>query len=369
MVSNKEKFRAVFLLHALGDTIGFKNGDWEFNYHKKEGRKFEFTMELVYEFIQLGGCNDIDLKGWKVSDDTVLHMVSGKGLLVADTPEKIGKETSRIFVEQYEEGMLDGRYPGNITVMALDSLKTKEYKWNTSPYETTKGGSGASMRTSCIGLAYHKPKELSQLIEIAYINSQITHNSAVGILGGITSAYFTSLGFNNVDLAKWPFKLLDLLRSDAIEKVVKKYRPETWKQFKYDQDVFINKWIKYVDMRFDDSRKPVNNKSMRNLIYRSYFYYTNFGYKENKIVFPGSGGDDSVIIAYDCLLDSDIKWETLVLYSMVHMGDSDTTGSIAASWYGALHGFGTVPAKQLEHLEATDMLEDLAAEMYEKFGN
>ena len=21
------------ILHALGDTIGFKNGDWEFNYH------------------------------------------------------------------------------------------------------------------------------------------------------------------------------------------------------------------------------------------------------------------------------------------------------------------------------------------------
>ena len=78
---NKETiYKATMILHALGDTIGFKNGDWEFNY---QNLKFNpvVTLELIFEFISLGGVNGIDLKDWLVSDDTVLHMAIAKSLI------------------------------------------------------------------------------------------------------------------------------------------------------------------------------------------------------------------------------------------------------------------------------------------------
>ena len=57
------------------------------------------------------------------------------------------------------------------------------------------------------------------------------------------------------------------------------------------------------------------------------YYYENFA--TNKRVFnPGSGADDCVIIAYDCLLMSKNNYEKLIYTSMIHIGDSDTTGSI-----------------------------------------
>ena len=367
--STQEKYRAVFLLHALGDTIGFKNGEWEFNHDHQQHNDFDYTLELIFEFIQLGGSNDINLRGWHVSDDTILHMMTAQALIDAGKKpsKKLGEGTATLLSQAMTEGHLEGRAPGSTTMESLKAIAEGKEKWNTIAYATTKGGSGASMRTSCIGLVLHEHSEVLELVEVAYINSQITHNSAVGILGGITSAYFTSLAFNNVSIKKWPHKLLLLIRGGEIEKIVKKYRPETLEQFTKDREVFINKWIRYVEMRFDDIGTPIENKSMRNPAYRSYFYYTHFGYKESKHRFPGSGGDDSVIIAYDCLLDSQRKWETLIVYSMLHMGDSDTVGCIAASWYGALYGFGSVPSRHLKYLESKNMLEDIANDLYKKF--
>ena len=56
-------------------------------------------------------------------------------------------------------------------------------------------------------------------------------------------------------------------------------------------------------------------------------YYNQFSARK-KDMYPGAGGDDSVIIAYDCLMDSDGSWDKIVFYSMLHVGDSDTTGMI-----------------------------------------
>ena len=75
-----ENYRAIMLLHALGDTIGFKNGQWEFNYFNKD-LSYKTTLEIVFEFIALGGITNINLKGWNVSDDTLIHIAVAKTLL------------------------------------------------------------------------------------------------------------------------------------------------------------------------------------------------------------------------------------------------------------------------------------------------
>ena len=44
---DKEKYIYTMILHALGDTIGFKNGEWEFNFGKKN-ITLDMTLELVF---------------------------------------------------------------------------------------------------------------------------------------------------------------------------------------------------------------------------------------------------------------------------------------------------------------------------------
>merc|ERR1719189_322072 len=76
---------------------------------------------------------------------------------------------------------------------------------------------------------------------------------------------------------------------------------------------------------------------------------------------PGCKGHDSVLIAYDALLwvetqlepdcAPSTRWAELCHRAVLHRGDNDSTGSIAAAWFGAIHGFQGVPPKHHRRVE------------------
>jgi len=82
---------------------------------------------------------------------------------------------------------------------------------------------------------------------------------------------------------------------------------------------------------------------------------------------PGALGVDSVIIAYDSLLYSKDNWEQLCLSSMLHGGDSDSTGTIAAAWFGALYGLKGVPQLHMEKQEGKEEALSLGGNLYDNF--
>jgi ADP-ribosylglycohydrolase len=251
-------------------------------------------------------------------------------------------------------------------------------KWDDMPYDIYSGGSGASMRNPCFGLAFFGQENRYKLIQIAIETSRITHNSVVGYLGGLASALFIALAIENVDVKRWPFELLKLFEDNIIAKYIKK-SDRGYESYMRDAHVFIEKWKRYIEDKFDDAGNPIKRKSSINLVYRGKYYHETFGFKyegsshlphkSEENGFIGSGGDDSVIIAYDCLLDAGKNWEKLVIYSMMHIGDTDTTGAIAASMYGALYGFDGVPENFLEHLEYKKELIHLGKNLYKKYNN
>lgn len=62
------------LLSAAGDALGYKNGEWEFCYQGL----------IIHERLkELGGVENIkvDVKNWRLSDDTVLHLATAEGLV------------------------------------------------------------------------------------------------------------------------------------------------------------------------------------------------------------------------------------------------------------------------------------------------
>lgn len=58
-------------------------------------------------------------------------------------------------------------------------------------------------------------------------------------------------------------------------------------------------------------------------------------------------------------------FKELLLRGALHGGDSDSTGSIAGSWYGALFGFDHVPQSHYQNLEYRDILEVLGLQLFE----
>ena len=374
----RDKYKAVMILHALGDTIGFKNGDWEFNYNEM---KFDprITLELVFEFISLGGVSNISLKNWSVSDDTVLHLAIASNLIndkynLYESKDKLSKKQEfniKNTMLKYAKKSISkkkykntDRYFGNTTTSNMLKWSNQEDDARKQPFDELSGGNGCAMRTLCIGLAYHKESDIDKLIDFSIITSQFTHNSPLGFLGGFASAYFISLALQDVHMNKWPQKLIDILESDKIKKYIDRDNNDVFAAY----HLFIKKWKKYIELRFTKN-KPSDLKIYSNLIYRTVFHYEYFTKKDDDNLFHqmGSDGASSLIMAYDGLIDCSGQWEKLIYYTMLHCGDSDTVGAIAGGLYGAVYGFGDVPKHMLSHLEYKKELNLTGEKLFNKY--
>ncbi len=377
-----ENYKAIMLLHALGDTIGFKNGEWEFNFFNHD-LSYKTTLEIVFQFISLGGISSIDLKDWNVSDDTLIHIATAKTLLskkdhVENFKKNLIKTLQQIRDDEGNEERDENEKP------SLDKIKNIKFRgvgfttitsvesWNEDKdisYKTS-GGNGVAMRTLCVGAYYNKEKDLDKLIKFCIETGRTTHPSPIGYLGGVTSAYFVHLALNKIDIKKWPFLLIELIES---EKVLSYISSES-----HDEIIgyrrFISLWKKYIELRFKN-KEPIFTKSHTNLIFRTKFFYDfTINYDEfynEKIkddsfhLTIGGSGVTSMIMAYDALLDAKDSWEKLVYYSMLHVGDSDTVGAIAGGIYGAMYGFKNVPEHMLKYIEKKEELIKLSEEIFE----
>jgi ADP-ribosylarginine hydrolase len=173
-----ENYKAIMLLHALGDTIGFKNGEWEFNFFNHD-LSYKTTLEIVFQFISLGGITSIDLKDWNVSDDTLIHIALAKTLLDKDKDKKEIFKKNLIKTLQKirdDEGNQENDENEKITLEKIKKVKfrgvgfttvTSVEAWNEDKdisYKTS-GGNGVAMRTLCVGAYYNKEKDLDKLIK------------------------------------------------------------------------------------------------------------------------------------------------------------------------------------------------------------
>jgi ADP-ribosylarginine hydrolase len=377
----KERFLTVMLLHALGDTIGFKNGDWEFNYYDKE--KFEaldYVNELIYEFIDLGGVNGIDLTDWKVSDDTFFHIAMANALTYYNeedgVSEKLILKVKECFLQEYEriEKEVKGtykdeegkkvkfdRYIGITTLQSISNF-TKDHDARNTPYNDFAGGNGCAMRTLIIGACFYGEENRDTLIELSVKSSWITHNNAIGYLAGFNAALFTALAFENVPLKDWPYILIKYLKSNELKTFLSLNNLDQI----YDHNLYIKYWQKYLDTKFDKDGNPLKIRANSNPMHRIRYYHDNF-FRETESIQIGASGYLCMIMAFDSLLDCDGCWEKLIVYAMLHSGDSDTIGAVAGGLYGAVYGFGDVPVQMLKHIERKKEIEDLVSVLYKKF--
>jgi len=319
------------MYQSLGDTIGYNNGKWEFN-RGQQNMGPEYANDMIYEYISLGGINDMSITNWHASDDTILYMATIH--VLSDhivTIDEYGTKLQKAYIDTLPT--ITDRAPGETTMRSLNIQKF--IKWDKLPYDKDAVGSGASMRSGAIGIFYPGRPNRKRLIALAIETSRITHNSATAMLGSITSALFTAYAIERVPVAHWPHKLLKLIQSTKIDEYLEKSRPDEYKDYVRDKVIFYGQWEKYIRKRFSGLTPLLDIKIFKHPVARSKYFAENHskGHMDN----PGGCSDDSVIMAYDALLESGPSLEKLIVYSILHYGDSDTVGSIALSWFGAVY--------------------------------
>ena len=331
------------LCQSLGDTLGYNNGKWEFNYDDPNAGP-EYVNELIAEFIHLGGINDISITNWKASDDTILYMVTHE--VITSQYEKMmidknnfietkididnyGKQLKNAYIESLP--LIQNRDPGIVTVNSLNIQKNIE--WDRLYYDKSAIGNGSVMRCGCIGILYPGSHNRKFLIALAIESSRITHNSATAILGSIVAALFTAYAVEKIAINLWPNKMLKLLKSGIVDEYMKLSRPSEYELFRRDKIFFIQKWDNYTELLFSGIH-PTDMKIMINPVERYKYLKENFSIGCD---IAGGCADDCLIMAYHALLQCNGVFEKIVVYSILHPGDSDTVGSVALSWYSAYY--------------------------------
>jgi ADP-ribosylarginine hydrolase len=363
--NNHEKIKASLVIASYLDTLGFKNGQWEFNFNTSINNLKHANLiqnEIVHHFFALGGYQ-INISKWYASDDTILMIATKKAC------EKGGELND--FIDEYIKALPEleknKRASGYTTLKSLRIL-SKSDDINKITYSKTMGGNGAAMRTSYIGLKYYKEEEVDILIEKSIQSSRLTHNYPLGFLGGLVTALFTSYAMRNIYPWKWNKLLIKLYESGKIDKFMK--TTNIYSKYLKDKDEFWSLWYKYREYRLAKLElKPREFTFSADRLNDLLDYTPGVQLRHDKGDFSkfGSTGVGATIIAYDALLmsissDSRIlsldepekikyNWESLLYFSTLHFGDNDSTGTIAGAWYGALRGFESFNKQNIEQLE------------------
>ncbi|CAI2358529.1 ADP-ribosylglycohydrolase [uncultured virus] len=322
----------VFYFQSIGDIIGYKNGEWEFNYGNPNANE-DFVLRMLWDYLNLGGTANIDISNWQMSDDTIMYNTTFTSMINTQNKE----QPNDIFANMRTAYISDlplmlTRDIGERTKLSL----SENIKWMDVPYNSNVKGNGSMMRSGCIGLLTFGTVNRNKLIVLSVECSRLTHNSAITILGSVTSALFTALAIEQVPVNLWPFQLLNLIKSKSIDNYINISRPHDYSQYLKDKIYYVTAWEDYVNTKYINQTPRYDEKLQSNLVER----YIKLKETSSCNMFGGCA-DDCCIVAFDSVLMSQGNFEKMLMRSILHPGDSDTVGSVAFSWFAAAYGSKT----------------------------
>ncbi|XP_045211929.1 uncharacterized protein LOC123563280 [Mercenaria mercenaria] len=338
MANFNERYKAAMVLGAVGDSLGYRNGQW---LECTSGRQ-------IYTELTKLNLEEINVKPpeWKTSACTIMHISTAYSL--AKNVNKIpNKELFRNIATSYKMSFEDinGRHPDETCLNSCKILRTVDaVDGYIVPFDDKGFSNAAAVRTMCLGLMHHNPDEFNQLIAKSVECGRMTHHHPTGYLGALTTALFTSFAIQRKPIEQWGHALLDTLPV-ALEYIRK-----------------TGIAVKENDASFGDFTKVWENHLKRRNIASGNSqanFYNRFDFEKNDEYYrsisldgiPGSSGFDAPLIAYDAILFCNRNWLNLCVGAICNGGYSNVTGCIAGCWYGALYGYQGVNERNYSKVE------------------
>jgi ADP-ribosylglycohydrolase len=378
MNENIKKLKSSMYLMIIGDIIGYNiscNNDEDIeNIKNKLDLDKNYDSNAIYYtrlininfFYNSGGFNDYKIEKKKVSFNSLYYLAfidafvefinkskNDIDILKIDFISNIEKfnNDKNLELEKSLYKLNDIKYKNNELLIHKNIINTK-FKKN----KITKHNSNISLFYSVIiGVQFYN--NIDNLIKISLQMTRLINNNAFSYIGSILISLFASFIINKIDIEKWMFEAIDIIKNtDKIDNILKEILDQDkvskneyinqMVDFKENKNKFIIQLEKYIKFRFDEK----NNYLMKKIEFMKFsdlriiYYFNNFSNKNYLPYFcPGSTTFDCIIISYDCLLECKNNFELLILYTILFFGDSYSTGGLSLSLFGLMYGFNNIP--------------------------
>ncbi len=301
------KLKSKFLGCLVGAAIGDGLGAWR----EGKGMVKREEIELLTD----------RLEQLTYTDDT--HMTIGVAESLIESNGFDGEHMAQTFIRNYESEPWRGYGPGPPRIFRM--IKSGE-PWHSAANKIYKGGSfgnGSAMRVAPTGLLYYHNS--TELREIAYKSSSITHSHELAKEGAALQAYAVALALN------------------------------TPPDEEIDQEAFILKLQNFARNQLYKEKIA----SMKELL----------GEQDRRQVVAALGNGieapRSVPTAIYCFLSHLRSYKDCVTYAISLGGDTDTIASMAGAISGAYLGINAIPDRWRAKLENRAYIEALAERLYQ----
>ena len=241
------------------------------------------------------------------TDDTEMTFAVARALI--KTHNKGVEEISRKIADEYINWLENpGHSPGSTCRMGVFRYKNSPNKaWRESGIKESKG-CGSAMRVAPIGLFF---LNIEKLYKVAYNSSLITHAHPTALAAAVGAAYLVRLAVNKTEIELWPNKVKNL-----VQNITEPGKSEFCNA--------IDIAIKALDIL--DTEEAI------------------------RTIGKGWIGEEAVAIALYCCMKypNPEDFTKMLILSVNHDGDSDSTGCIAGGIMGAFHGFEAIKSEIYE---------------------
>jgi len=326
----------------------------------------EILLEYIKYFIEMGGITDFNFDGniTLSSDMEFLNSVLKINIMESNYLYSVKKALKEKIIELFTETGHDimvrsyakkikGGNP--ITTQLINKIKESgkiteleilELKYN-EDYEGRRNTNVDCQICSIVApIGIHCNNDINTLITKTISISKLTHNNTIGILSGITSAFFISHAINNVPIEQWIEDLLNLLDSNTI----KNHFELTDTSIMMDYVNFIRYWKNYYEERFTEGNKIIRTKSSTNLTFRMR-NYTKYVHNFGNGTITGEDAISCLIISYDTLLESDGNFEKIIYYGLLMVGNMINVGTYVGLLFDIVYGDDNVPKTMIDKFQ------------------
>ncbi|KAJ8026018.1 [Protein ADP-ribosylarginine] hydrolase [Holothuria leucospilota] len=216
-----ESFQAALVLSAAGNCIG----------------QHSSTCDVLEHKIIDGST--------PVQESIVLHLATAEALAKG----KCGQQFLQEFATNCSECMasdMQRRVVSNIVLQRTSELQPSHHSTLFAPFNHGAVDNCASIRALVIGLRYHKPNHVDELIASVIESTRMIHHHPISYLGALTTALFASFAVQEREPREWGAGLMAALRL-ALEYIVSDGRNvsesgQEWQQFE-------DRWKEYLALR------------------------------------------------------------------------------------------------------------------------